>query len=142
MSSASFSDGVVYSRVLRGLPLRLRWMRARSSLLRADRSLPLGMYWRNRPLVFSFEPRCQGEWGSQKKTGDARGHREGTVARHFGAPVPGDGVGQLFGQGGDGFAHGHFDGWGSFALAEVQQKAVPRGSLDQGADRKVCDSMR
>ena len=35
----------------------------------ADRSVPLGMYWRSRPLVSSFDPRCQGECGSQKQTG-------------------------------------------------------------------------
>ena len=27
----------------------------------------LGKYCRSSPLVFSFVPRCQGEWGSQKK---------------------------------------------------------------------------
>jgi hypothetical protein len=26
----------------------------------------LGKYWRSSPLVFSFDPRCQGECGSQK----------------------------------------------------------------------------
>ena len=31
-----------------------------------ERSVPLGMYWRSSPLVFSLEPRCQGVWGSQK----------------------------------------------------------------------------
>ena len=31
-----------------------------------DRSAPLGRYWRSRPLVFSFDPRCQGLCGSQK----------------------------------------------------------------------------
>jgi hypothetical protein len=28
----------------------------------------LGKYWRSKPLVFSLLPRCQGLWGSQKKT--------------------------------------------------------------------------
>ena len=31
--------------------------------------MPLGKYWRSSPLVFSFVPRCQGEWGSAKNTG-------------------------------------------------------------------------
>ena len=31
-----------------------------------ERSVPLGKYWRSRPLVFSLVPRCQGLWGSQK----------------------------------------------------------------------------
>ena len=33
------------------------------------RSVPLGRYWRTSPFQFSLLPRCQGEWGSQKKTG-------------------------------------------------------------------------
>jgi hypothetical protein len=45
---------------LRGRLLRLRAKRARSSGLCTDKSVPLGMYWRSRPLVFSLEPRCQG----------------------------------------------------------------------------------
>jgi proline iminopeptidase len=65
-SSASFSDGVMNPRVLRGLPLRLRAIRAISSAECTDRSVPLGRYWRSRPLMFSFEPRCQGACGSQK----------------------------------------------------------------------------
>src|SRR5579875_2909677 len=56
-SPASFSDGVMYRRVLRGRPLRLRAMRARSAAEWTDRSVPLGRYWRSSPLVFSFEPR-------------------------------------------------------------------------------------
>src|SRR4051794_23817741 len=31
-----------------------------------DRSVPLGRYWRSRPLVFSFVPRCHGACGSAK----------------------------------------------------------------------------
>ena len=31
-----------------------------------SRSVPLGKYWRSRPLVFSFVPRCHGLCGSQK----------------------------------------------------------------------------
>jgi transposase InsO family protein len=65
-SSANFSDGFMNPRVLRGRPLRLRWNRARSAGLCFERSVLLGMYWRSKPLVFSFEPRCHGEWGSQK----------------------------------------------------------------------------
>jgi hypothetical protein len=60
------SDGVMNPSVLRGRPLRLRAMRARSSAECTDRSVRLGMYWRNSPLVFSLEPRCQGSCGSQK----------------------------------------------------------------------------
>ena len=65
-SSVSFSDGFIYPSVLRGRSLRLFAMRLRSPRVRSDRSVPFGMYWRNSPLVFSFEPRCQGLCGSQK----------------------------------------------------------------------------
>jgi len=44
-------------------------MRATSAAEYADRSVPLGRYWRSRPSVFSLDPRCQGECGSQKWTG-------------------------------------------------------------------------
>ena len=66
ISSASFSDGFRYPRVMRGRSLRLRANSARSLSLWTERSVPFGMYWRSSPLVFSFDPRCQGEWGSQK----------------------------------------------------------------------------
>ena len=65
-NSANFSDGVMNPSVARGLPLRLRWMRLRSAAECWERSVPRGMYWRRSPLVFSLEPRCQGERGSQK----------------------------------------------------------------------------
>jgi integrase len=65
-SSVSFSDRAMNPKVLRGLPLRLAAMRARSPAECTDRSVPLGRYWRSSPLVFSFEPRCQGECGLQK----------------------------------------------------------------------------
>ena len=64
--SVNFSDGVIQPSVLRGRSLRLRAMRSRSSGRVTERSVSLGMYWRNSPLVFSFEPRCQGLCGSQK----------------------------------------------------------------------------
>ena len=41
-------------------------MRRRSVADCFERSVPLGKYWRRSPLVFSFDPRCQGAWGSQK----------------------------------------------------------------------------
>ena len=33
-----------------------------------ERFIPFGKYCLRRPLVFSFDPRCQGLWGSQKYT--------------------------------------------------------------------------
>ena len=38
-----------------------RRLATRSCGLWRDRLLPFGKYWRSRPLVFSFDPRCQGE---------------------------------------------------------------------------------
>ncbi len=123
MSSASFSDGVMYSRVLRGLPLRLRWIRARSCS-RVHREVgALGHVLAQEPVGVLVRTSLPGRMGVAEVDRDARGHREGTVARRLGALVPGNGAGQLFGQGGDGFAHGRLDGWGSLALAKVQQRA-------------------
>jgi hypothetical protein len=45
---------------LAGAVIEALAMRLRSPLVRSDRSVPFGMYWRKSPLVFSFEPRCQG----------------------------------------------------------------------------------
>ena len=56
-------------RIRRGLSLSSSAMAFRSAAECTDRPVPLGRYWRNRPLVFSLEPRCQGDRASQKKTG-------------------------------------------------------------------------
>src|SRR5882757_7789858 len=60
------SAGVFQPSVLRGRPLSSAATARRCWGLWTDRSVPLGKYWRSRPLVFSFEPRCQGLAGSQK----------------------------------------------------------------------------
>src|SRR6476661_1623337 len=60
------SAGVAQSRVMRGRRLSSSATLARIPGPWKDRSVPLGKYWRSSPLVFSLEPRCQGEWGSQK----------------------------------------------------------------------------
>ena len=65
-TSASFSDGVIPSRVCRGRPLSDRAASSRSAWVSLDMLVLLGKYWRSRPLVFSFEPRCHGDFGSQK----------------------------------------------------------------------------
>jgi putative transposase len=49
-----------------GRLLRAAATAARSPALCRLRSVPLGKYWRSRPLVFSLVPRCQGLCGSQK----------------------------------------------------------------------------
>ena len=67
-SSSSRCLGVSQFSVLRGRSLSWSAMASRSASVRSDRSVPLGMYWRNSPFVFSLVPRCQGECGSQKYT--------------------------------------------------------------------------
>ena len=52
--------------VLRGRQLRAPATAERSSAVCLLRSVPLGKYCLNRPLVFSFVPRCHGLCGSQK----------------------------------------------------------------------------
>ena len=63
---SSASAGVFQASVFRGLALSAAATAAISSALWMLRSVPLGKYWRIRPLVFSLVPRCQGLWGSQK----------------------------------------------------------------------------
>src|SRR5450759_5311215 len=60
------SAGVFHPRAFRGLELRVIATAAMSAALCALRSVPFGKYWRSRPLVFSFVPRCHGLRGSQK----------------------------------------------------------------------------
>lgn len=67
-SSSRRCLGVSRFSVLRGRSARWSAMVSGSASVRGDRSVPLGMYWRSNPFVFSFVPRCQGECGSQNYT--------------------------------------------------------------------------
>src|SRR5665811_1961662 len=58
--------GVIPPRVFRGLPLSSVATSSSRAGEWTDRSVPLGKYWRNNPFVFSLDPRCHGECGSQK----------------------------------------------------------------------------
>lgn len=60
-SSAGFSAGLRNPKVFRGRWFRLFWIRFRSAREYLERSVLLGLYWRSKPLVFSFDPRCHGE---------------------------------------------------------------------------------
>ena len=60
------SIGFLNASRLRGRSLSSWATHSRSEALWIERSVPFGKYWRSRPLVFSFVPRCQGECGSQK----------------------------------------------------------------------------
>jgi hypothetical protein len=58
--SSSASAGVRQPSVLRGLLLSVAATASSSSAVCLARFVPLGKYWRSRPLVFSFVPRCHG----------------------------------------------------------------------------------
>src|SRR5690625_2007699 len=64
ISCAMTSSGVCQSRALRGRPLRSLAISLSCVWLSVDRSVPFGRNWRNKPLVFSLLPRCQGAYGS------------------------------------------------------------------------------
>ena len=64
-------------------------MLSRSGRVWVDGLVPLGRYWRRRPLVFSLLPRCHGLRGIAEEHRDAGGHAELGVAGHLGALVPG-----------------------------------------------------
>ena len=61
--SSRVSAGVFQPRVLRGRLLRAAATAARSSAVCLLRSVPLGKYCLNKPLVFSFVPRATGSVG-------------------------------------------------------------------------------
>jgi hypothetical protein len=64
-----FLGGGAPAEGLAGRVLRVWAIAAMSSaVLHRDRSVPFGKFWRKRPLVFSFVPRCQGLLGSAKYT--------------------------------------------------------------------------
>ena len=104
-ASFNFSEGVMKSRGLRGLPLSSAATASRSAWVGAWKSTTLrGTYWRNSPLVFSLLPRCQ---GAQRKyppelrqrairmslrTASRRASRSGTapLARLFASTPPVD----------------------------------------------------
>ncbi len=51
--------------------------------------MPRGRYWRSNLLVFSFEPRCQGDRGSQKIDLDLGGQCQALMIGELFASVPG-----------------------------------------------------
>ena len=62
----SLSAGVLNPKVCLGRVLSRKAISSNSDCEKLDRSAVLGRYCRNRPLVFSFEPRYQRLCGSQK----------------------------------------------------------------------------
>jgi len=93
---------------------------------------PFAKYWRRRPLVFSFEPRCQGLWGSDV---DPRLDREAAVLGHLRALIPGERAAKLGRQGRDASLERLADLDGAAAIGQGDELAVAGGALDQGRDR-------
>ena len=67
--SSRASAGVFQPRVLRGRQFKVAATASMSCALHRDRSVPLGKYWRSKPLVFSFVPRCHGLGGRRSRPG-------------------------------------------------------------------------
>lgn len=61
-------NAAVLGEIERGRVFSLRATASSWRWVYSERSVPFGKYWRSKPLVFSFEPRCQGLCGSQKYT--------------------------------------------------------------------------
>ncbi len=59
-AASRVAAGVLNARVSRGRVLSLAAIASSWGWRSWERSVPLGRYWRRSPLVFSFEPRCQG----------------------------------------------------------------------------------
>ena len=64
--SASLAAGVWYPSVRRGRVFSRNATASNCAWLWRERFVAGGKYWRSRPFVFSFEPRCHGLRGSQK----------------------------------------------------------------------------
>ena len=95
MVSASFCDGVIQSRVCRGLPLSWWAAKSRSFWVSLDMSVVLGKYWRRSPLVFS--PSLPRRPGVTEVDLDASVDGELGVLGHFFALIPGQRPPQVFG---------------------------------------------
>ena len=65
-SGRKSSAGAFHPRVFLGRVLSRQAMSSSWSCENSERSVPLGRYWRSRPLVFSQMPRSQGAWGWAK----------------------------------------------------------------------------
>jgi len=99
-----------------------------------DRSVPLGKYWRSRPLLFSFDPRCQGEAGSGEEDGDPGDRREFVVAAHLAALIPGQRPSRASQKAREGVDEGVTDMFGASPVGQVQEHHVAGGAVDEGAD--------
>ncbi len=94
-SSLKASDGVFQPRVFRGRRLSVAATAATSLALCRLRSVPLGKYWRSRPLVFSFVPALPRTAGVAEEDVQPRVDTQLSVLGHLRALVPGQGPTKL-----------------------------------------------
>jgi hypothetical protein len=99
------------------------------------RSVPLGKYWRSRPLVFLLLPRCRGACGSQKYTSIPVAKGALFPFAHLDALVPGQRAAQRLRQRCDLGGDGRDDVFGLIAVGEVHEHRVTGGAFHQRADR-------
>ena len=134
-SSASCSVGLAKSRRLRGRSLSSSATASSSASVTVPKSVPLGKYWRSRPLVFSLEPRCHGACGSQKKTSMPASTCDLLPVAHLGALVPGQRAAQRLGQGLHLASERGRDVLGLVAVGQRDEHRVAAGALDERGDR-------
>ena len=104
-----------------------------------DRSVPRGRYWRSKRLVFSFEPRCQGDVRIAEIDLDVGRQCQALVIGEFFASVPGQGLVEFAGQSLRLFDQCRDDAFGVF-VGDLDQHHVARVALDQRGDIAVLRS--
>lgn len=136
-SLSRISFGLANSRVWRGRSLRRNAMLSRSGRVWVDGLVPLGGYWRRRPLVFSLLPRCHGLRGIAEEHRDAGGHAEPGVAGHLGALAPRSATGAAEPAAGPWpGARQHGDAVGVVVVGNALENKETTGAFDQGDDRR------
>jgi hypothetical protein len=150
------SPGVLQPRVFRGRVLRVSATASRSPRECRARSVPLGKYWRSRPLVLVRAPL---PWAVRVAEVDVDPglHGELGVLSHLRPLVPGQGAAELLGQAADRLGDGVTDGLRSMAgegrtvldagfaavaihAGQVQERGEPRRPLDEGPDRRAVET--
>jgi hypothetical protein len=99
--------------------------------------VPLGKYWRSNPFVFSLEPRCHGEWGSQVDV-HLRGQGDLRVPGQLGSLIPGQRLPQVIRQRLDGRQQAITDGRGAVVVGKVDEHDVSGLAFHQGGDGRAA----
>ena len=116
--------------------MSLRATSSSSSWVTPARLLPFGKYWRRRPLVFSFDPRCHGS-GDRRSRPRHRSRRKPPVLGHLLSLIPGQRPAKLFGQRPDARLERLADRFGVGSLGQRDELAIAGLALDQGHDRRA-----